>query len=237
VEQPRGARCFNNRADRRTPTNTTKNMKTTTPLKALIVVSALALGCGHALRADQGMPEPVAGPQGLLGQKYGNLSYSYINLDATSVHADNYSISANHPLAFGLDGMVGYDFTHAGDIAGFPMRQHVLGGALRAFSSAHNWGKPYVEAGAGFTTVRYASAGEDSYFLEAAAGVEFQVAPATTVTPFVQYLDAPDLPGAGQWKFGVKANHWLTSQAAIAGGIMRDDDQNTTFTIGTNFRF
>jgi hypothetical protein len=214
--------------------NTMKNIP---QLKLLIVAAALTLAGSVALRADQGLPEPVTDMPGLLGQKYGNVSYSYINLDATPVHADNYSISANHPLAFGLDGMVSYDFTHTGGTAGFPLRQHLLGAALRAFSSAHNWGKPYVEAGAGFTTVRYANAGEDSYTWEVGTGVEFQVAPATTVTPYAQYLDAPDLPGDGRWNFGVKANRWITRDAALTLGFAMDNDHNTAFTIGTNFHF
>jgi len=209
-------------------------------IPSLLLASALALGAG-AVRADDALPatptEPAAVNVGLLGQVYGTLSYGYINLDATSVHADNYRLAVNQPLAFGLDGLLSYDFTHAGDFAGAPARQHTFTGALRAFSTSYNWGKPYVEAGIGFTTARYANDGDDSYLWEVAGGVEFQVAPATTVTPYVQYGDTPDLPGAGRWKFGVKANHWVSSTAAVTAGIERDDDQNTMFTIGTNFRF
>lgn len=216
-------------------------MKKQHSIKSLILVSALALGLGVAARADDALPAaqtaPVTGNVGLLGQVYGTLTYSYINLDATSVHADNYRLAVNQPLAFGLDGVLSYDYTHTGDIAGSPMRQHTLGGALRAFSTSYNWGKPYVEAGVGFTTARYSGNGDDSYVWEVAGGIEFQVAPATTVTPYIQYMDAPDLPGDGQWKFGVKANHWVNSQAAVTAGVERDDDQNTMFTVGTNFRF
>lgn len=209
-------------------------------IKFLLLAAALALGAG-AVRADLAPPAtepaPVAGNAGLLGQAYGTLTYSYVNLDATSVHADTFSLAANHPLAFGLDGVLSYDYSQTGNIGGSRLRQHVLGGALRAFSTAHNWGKPYLEAGVGFATARYAGSGDDSYVWELASGIEFQVAPATTITPYVQYLDAPDLPGEGVWNFGVKANHWVNSQAAVTAGIERDDDQNTMYTIGTNFRF
>lgn len=213
-------------------------MTTRHSLTFLLLASALALGAARADVAPPADPTgPVAGNVGLLGQVYGTLAYGYINLDGTSVHADNYRLAVNQPLAFGLDGLLSYDFTHTGDFAGAPVRQHTFTGALRAFSSAHNWGKPYVEAGAGLTTARYAGAGDDSYLWEVAGGIEFQVAPATTVTPYVQYGDAPDLPGDGRWKFGVRANHWVNNTAAVTAGIERDDDQNTMFTIGTNFRF
>ena len=66
---------------------------------------------------------------------------------------------------------------------------------------------------------------------------ELQLAPAVTVTPFVRYADAPDLAGSGVFNFGVKANYWVDSQWAVMAGVERDDDQNTSFTIGTNFRF
>lgn len=213
-------------------------MTTRPTIKFLLLASALALGSARADVAPPSDPtEPVAGNVGLLGQVYGTLTYGYINLDDTSVHADNYRLAVNQPLAFGLDGLLSYDFTHTGDFAGSPVRQHTFTGAFRAFSSSYNWGKPYVEAGVGFTTARYAGAGDDSYLWEIAGGIEFQVAPATTVTPYVQYEDAPDLPGDGRWKFGVKANHWVNNTAAVTAGIERDDDQNTMFTVGTNFRF
>ncbi len=214
-------------------------MKTIHPLKFLLVATALTLGL--AVHADDALPAekaaPVAGNVGLLGQVYATLTYNYINLDATSVHADKYSLSVNQPLAFGLDGMLGYDYSQTGNIAGFRQRQHTLSGALRAFSTSYNWGKPYVEAGIGYVSSRYAGNGDDSFLWEVASGVEFQVAPATTVTPYIQYLDTPGLPGGGKWNFGVKANHWVTSQAAVTVGIERDSDQNMMFTFGTNFRF
>ncbi len=66
---------------------------------------------------------------------------------------------------------------------------------------------------------------------------ELQLAPAVTVTPFAEYADAPDLAGSGAFNFGVRANYWVDSQWAVTAGIERDDDQNTSFTVGTNFRF
>lgn len=173
----------------------------------------------------------------MLGQVYGTLTYSYINLDATSTHADNYSFSVNQPLAFGLDGILSYDFSQSGEVAGSRVRQNTVGAALRAFSTAFNRGKPYVEAGAGFAWARYAGTTDNSFVWEVAGGVEFQVAPATTVTPYIQYVDAPDLAGGGEWNFGVKANHWVNSQWAVTAGLELDNDQNTAFTVGTNFRF
>jgi hypothetical protein len=68
-------------------------------------------------------------------------------------------------------------------------------------------------------------------------GTEFQVAPKVTVTPYVRYQDAPDISSGGTWNFGVKANYWVNTQWAVTGGINYDDDHDTQYTIGTNFRF
>ena len=39
------------------------------------------------------------------------------------------------------------------------------------------------------------------------------------------------------WNYGVKANYWIDSQWAVTGGISRNDNRDTAFTVGTNFRF
>jgi hypothetical protein len=216
-------------------------MNTTRNIKTILLASALALGLGVATRADDGLPAdrvaPATGNQGLLGQVYGTLTYSYINLDGTSAHADSYTFEVNQPLAFGLDGLLSYDYSQSGSILGSHVKTHTLGAALRAFSSSYNWGKPYVEAGGGFAWSSYAGTNDNSFVWEVAGGVEFQVRPTTTVTPYIQYVDAPDLAGDGAWNFGVKASHWIDSQWAVTAGFEFDDESNTAFTVGTNFRF
>jgi len=216
-------------------------MNTSYKIKSLFLASALALGLGVVARADDGTTAakvvPVAGSQGLLGQVYGTLTYDYIDLDGPATHADSYTLSSNQPLAFGLDGVLGYNFTQWGAGSGARTNQNTLTGAIRAFSTSYNWGKPYVEAGAGYTWVRAAGAKDNSFVWEGAAGVELQVAPRATVTPFVQYTNAPDLAGGNKWNFGVKANYWIDSQWSVTAGLARDNHQNTAFTLGTHFRY
>ena len=207
----------------------------------MLFVSALALGLGVAARADDARSAdkvaPAAGSQGLLGQVYGTLTYDYIDLGGPATHADSYTLSSNQPLAFGLDGGLGYNFTQSGAGGGARVNQNTLSGALRAFSTSYNWGKPYAEAGVGYTSVRAAGAKDNSFVWEGAVGAEFQVAPRATVTPFIQYTDAPDLAGGNKWNFGAKANYWIDSQWSVTAGLARDNHQNTAFTVGTNFRF
>ncbi|HKB57540.1 MAG TPA: hypothetical protein VKC51_08110 [Lacunisphaera sp.] len=200
--------------------------------KTLILAAAMSLGlAASAVAADT--PVPVSGNMGLLGQTYADLTYSYINLDASSSHADDYHFEYNQPLNAGFDGVLAYDWTQTGSFA----KQQSILAALRAFNTSFKWGKPYVEAGGGYAWNKVAGVKDNSFLWEVTVGAEFQVAPAVTVTPFVQYLDAPDLASRSTWNYGVNANYWIDSQWAVTGGISRNDNQDTAFTVGTNFRF
>lgn len=220
-------------------------MKQNITLKYCILSTAAALALAGSARAG-GLPEamPEAMPeattpvsQGLLGQKYATLSYSYHDLDNSPVHADSFEFAFNQPLKAGLDAVLTYDWTQTGRFAGHRLNTQSVTAGLRAFSNAFAWGKPYVEADAGYAWQRGFGGHDNSLLWVVAAGVELQVAPAVTVTPSLQYADAPDLAGRGAWTYGVKANYWVDSQWAVTAGLARDDDQNIVFTAGTNFRF
>lgn len=207
-------------------------MKQNIIIKSLLLASA-AFALTAAARADEPRPVPASGTMGLLGQTYAGLTYSYTDLNNTSAHADDYHFEINQTLNAGLDGVFSYDWTQGGSVG----KQQAVMAALRAFSTAYAWGKPYVEAGGGYAWEKVAGTRDNSFIWDAAVGVEFQVAPAVTITPFVKYQGTPDLVQREKWDFGVKANYWVNSQWAVTAGIARDNHQNTGFTVGTNFRF
>lgn len=216
-------------------------MKQQNLIKNLLLSAVTALGLAASAQAGGLDTEPLESTtaigQGLLGQQYASLTYSYIDLDDVSTHADNYTFGFNQPLRAGLDAVFAYDYTRTGVIAGSRVSQHAFTAGLRAFGNSHAWGKPYVEGGVGYARQRFAGAKDDSFVWGVGVGAELQVAPAFTVTPSIEYADAPDLAGDGTWTVGAKANYWIDSQWSVTGGIHRDDDQNNSFTIGTNFRF
>lgn len=207
-------------------------MKTNYSISSLVLAATLVAGLGATTaRADvdpsASLSDSVVG-QGLLGQAYGTLTYSYIDLDSVSSHGDDYHFALTQPLSFGLDGFLSYDFV---DFDGG--HQNIVMAGLRPFSTRFNWGKPYLEAGAGYAWTSW----DNSFVWEVAAGAEFQVNPKTTVTPYVQYQDAPDLAGDGTWNFGAKANYWVNSQWSVTAGVELSDESDVGFTVGTNFRF
>mgnify|MGYP001548052333 CR=1 FL=1 len=210
-------------------------MKQTIIIKSLLIAGATLLGFAATSRAQD--PVPATGRMGLLGQTYAGLDYSYVDYHNSPTNADSFGFEYNQALSAGLDGLLTYDWTQTGLVLGDRARQQTIGGALRAFSTSYTWGKPYVEAGGGWTWVKYAGAHDNSFTWEVAVGSEFQVAPKITVTPYVRYEDAPDISDSDTWNFGVKANYWVNTQWAVTAGINYDDSHDTAFTVGTNFRF
>ena len=209
-------------------------MKQTIIIKSLLVAASL-LGFAATVRAQD--PLPASGTMGLLGQTYAGLNYSYINLDNAPTNAKGFGFEYNQPLNTGFDSVFTYDWTQTGLVAGDRAKQQTLGAALRAFSTSYSWGKPYVEGGVGYTWTKFAGTRDHSLVWEAAVGSEFQLAPKFTITPYIQYMDAPDLNNGGTWNYAVKANYWVNSQWALSGGINYDSDHDTTYTVGTRFRF
>lgn len=210
-------------------------------LKNLLISAAAAFSLAAFAHADvpldkEPLQSTTAVGQGLLGQQYAHLTYSYIDLDAPT-HADDYSFGFNQPLSAGLDATLSYDYLRSGNIAGSRITQHAIFAGLRAFSANYAWGKPYVEAAVGYAKQKFGGLKDDSFAWGVGIGVEFQVAPAFTVTPSIEYTDAPDLASTGSWNFGAKANYWIDSQWSVTVGVSRDDDHNNAFTVGTNFRF
>jgi hypothetical protein len=219
-------------------------------LKSLILSAVAATGLATAAFAGGDEPNspaagpamaaapatdvaPSSGPASLLGQKYAGLTYRYIDIDGPGGHADHYSFNFNEPLKAGLDGLLSFDWTEMGAAT----RQLSISAGLRAYRAAYAWGTPYVEAGAGYIREKIAGVKDDSFLWQLGIGAEFPVAPAVTVTPYINYADAPSLSGNGRWDFGVKASYWVNQNWAVTAGIDRDDDQNTGFMVGTNFRY
>lgn len=205
-------------------------------LKSLLLVAAAAFGLAASARAD-GNPPTAAAADGLLGLTYAGLSYSYQSLDRSPVNADSYGFEYNQPLNPGFDAVFNYDWTQAGLLAGDRAHEQNLAAALRAFGTSQSWGKPYLEAGIGYDWMKFAGARDHSFEWIAGAGIEFQAAPALTITPFVRYTRTNGYADKNTADYGVKANYWVTRQWAVTGGISRNDRQDMTYRLGANFRF
>jgi hypothetical protein len=212
-------------------------------LKSLLLIAAATLGLAASVRADEAAvvapvaPAPSATAVGLLGQTYAGLSYSYVNLDRSPVNAASYGFEYNQPLNTGFDAVFNCGWTQSGPVAGDRAHEQSLTAALRAFSVSQSWGKPYLEAGFGYDGTKVAGGKDHSLEWIAAAGIEFQVAPSVTVTPFVRYTRTGGYSDKNTVDYGVKANYWFTRQWAVTGALSRNDNQDMSYRLGFNVRF
>lgn len=225
------------RRDVSKPNTVMKNVPT---LKHFILAAAASLGLAataFAQTSNIAVPNPAdARPAGLLGQEYMSLSYGFVDFDGTGVDGHQYGIELNQGLREGLDAFLGYTHTRTDRIAGSRVKGHDVFLGVRPFMNYQGI-KPFVELGAGWTWVRGFGLDDDSFAWGAGVGAEIDVAAGLSVTPFVRYTDAVDFAGNGTWNYGVDANYWLTPKFAVKAGVDLDDDKNTTWTVGANFRF
>jgi len=197
--------------------------------------------CGLALAASAqstGIPAPSTNyGKGLLGQTYVGLGYGYTDLHDSSVNLQALRFEYNQPLNTGFDLNLGYTGTRTSLFADNRNTWQSFDANAVAFLPDRTWGRPYLSVGGGWTWVKNAGVKDNSFLYQLETGVEVQATTALSVTPYVKYLETPSLHIDNRWRYGVKANYWLTSQWGVSAGVGLDNKVNTTYALGVNFRF
>lgn len=213
-----------------------------------IILLAAALGLASSALA-QGAAGSAAAPaasaadsvpdtgRGLLGQSYVNLGYTYTDLHQSSVNYQGLNFDYNQPLNTGFDLNLNLGNARSSEYFGSRARQQTIGASAVAFTPGLSWGRPYVSVSGGWVWTKIAGVSDNSFLYGLQTGVEFQATKELSITPFVGYTDATSMRIDNKWGYGVKANYWLTSQWGVTAGIGRDNQVNTSYSIGTTFRF
>ena len=208
----------------------------------------LAAACAASLTAPGfAADDPVAttapagtdnvSTHGVLGQNLANLGFSFVDLHNTSVNATAYNLTLNQGIQTGLDTLFEYNYQRSDDTGVGRLSEQKVNFGARAYTNYRGF-KPFVDGGIGWTWLK-APLGLDnnSFFLFASVGAEYQATPDLTITPAVRYWYATKNSVGDVWEFSVKANYWLTEKLALTAKISRDDDQTTSFGLGVNYRF
>ena len=221
-----------------------------TNLKLLVVTLATTFGLAAsaaAQSANVAVPVPTtapAGDQGLLGSAYTGLSGNYFKLNGevagvTPSVARGFTFDYNQPLTDGLDLTVNYDWTRARAFAFKTTEQQV--GVVTTGFLRESWGKPYLSAGLDWDHRRgnFAITG-NSLGLLAGTGVEFQVAPAFAVTPFVNFVRETHF-NQNEVDYGAKATYrfdhnWSVTAKAEYHDISHSSDR-MEYALGVNYHF
>jgi hypothetical protein len=212
----------------------------TSSLKSLILAGAVTLGLSSAFAATD--PDQVSAPAswretGLLGKTYGNFEVSFVDLDDTGIDAKNFHFGLNQAVRAGLDSQFDVNHIRTDSFAGTRLSQYGLTAGLRAYTTSYGV-KPFAEAGLGWAWMKGPfNARENSWTYYAGIGAEMVIGEAFSLTPYIRFSDAPEAGDTDVFNFGARGNYWLNEKLALTAIVDRDDDQNTAFTFGVNYRY
>lgn len=213
-------------------------MKQKTNFKILSMAVACALGLGIAAFAGDG-PATVSAAGDLLGRNYVGATFDYYDLGSGAPSlARGYTFEANLPVRAQLDFKLTHEFAKA-ETTGLTARNNTLYASLVGYTAQHAWGRPYVEAGAGWTWLG-GTVDDDSFAFRVGVGAEFAVAPSITLTPFVNFQRATHF-NASEVRPGLKAvMHLGDNWGAVAKFeyvSARHDTDSRQYSLGLNYRF
>ncbi|MBI3884408.1 MAG: hypothetical protein HY302_01565 [Opitutae bacterium] len=219
-------------------------MTNQTKIKSLLLTAAVSLGLtagAFAQNTGTQVPNPASAELsgGQLGAAYAGLSLDYTKLqDGPPSAARGFTFTVNQPLNTGFDAKFSFDYAKASAF-GVNANQKDLFGSLVAFTS-NSWGRSYVEAGAGWSWFKAGSFSEDSFAFLVGTGVEFQAAPALTVTPYLNFVRQTGF-NSNEYDLGVKASYRITKEwdltAKVQHNFVRRDTDATLFSLGANYRY
>lgn len=202
--------------------------------KITLALGLLAAGVSYA-------QTPAANGQGLLGQRYTELSFGVQDIKHVSNNGYSLSAGANNPLIPGkLDAGAAYSYSW---IRG-PFKGHAntIGGYANAYAPL-NGVKPFVGAGLGYQWVSSRAGSDDQGLWGLVAGVEIP-AGVVTITPRISYAD--DFEGtrksSQEWTYAVEANYWFSKTSAVFGSIGKTDVRQSpidswNYEVGLRARF
>lgn len=197
-------------------------MKQTKNIKSSIFAAALALGLVATATAQSVSTTPPATDtgSGLLGSNYAQLSLNYLDLnDGPPSAARGFNFAYNQRLSSAVDFNADYDWARA-EAYGTHATQQKLEAGATAYTGLE-WGKPYVQVLGGWVWDKAGSSKADSFVYTVGTGVEFQVAPKFTLTPFVNFVRATGF-NQSEFDLGMKAAYRLNKEWSLTARAQYD---------------
>jgi hypothetical protein len=181
----------------------------------------LALGLLTAGTSFAQTTAPVS--NGLLGQRYAEFNFSFVEIDSVSDYSYSPGLSANIPLIPSLlDVGASYNYTkvrgplkgHANSLSTYAVAYVPLEG-VKPFVGA-SLGHEWTSLGGGFS--------DNAGVWGVSAGVEIPIG-SFTLTPRIGYSDDFE-NGFGEddvWTYAVEGNYWFSPKSAVFASIAKID--------------
>ncbi len=215
-------------------------------VRILLCAGGIALGLATA--AAQTTTTPAATPssqpesaietgQGLLGQRYFNLGYSYDDVHHSPMDLQALRFEYNQPLGPGFDVNLGYTGARSSEFAGLRQTQQSVDFNAVGYMSGYGFGRPYLSAGAGWLWLKTGGDKANSFLYQFETGVEWPATKAFSLTPFVRYIDASSVHVDNHWNYGLKANYWLGARWGLNAAVALDNKVDASYGLGVALRF
>lgn len=213
-------------------------MKTVNSLKLSLLAVAGSLGLAAAAVAQTDAPEvdPIDRSGSLLGANHLSLTAGFTDLDDTGIDAHNLTLGVNQNVLKGLDATFEYDFARTERFLGSHLAQHTALIGARAYLDRGGL-RPYAEAAAGWMWHKHGATSDDSFAWRGGVGLEVDVAPSVTLTPFVRYTELTSGKNDGTWDYGLSANYRVNRSWTVLATALVDDEQNVGGRLGVAFRY
>ena len=215
-----------------------------TKLKSFILAAAVSLGLATGAFAQNASATASAPAKdersgGQLGAAFAGVSLDYLRLDdGPPSAARGFTFTVNQPLNAGFDAKFDYDYAKASAF-GVSAHQETALASLVAFETS-NWGRSYVQVGAGYAWIRGGGVSDNSFEFLVGVGAEFQAARALTLTPYLNFVRQT---GANESRYdlGMKATYRLTKEwdltAKVQQDFVRHSSDATVFSLGVAYRY
>ncbi|MFI5358406.1 MAG: hypothetical protein ACHQ4G_13830, partial [Opitutales bacterium] len=163
------------------------------------VVHAQDAASGNSATASAG--SQVEERYGVLGERFTALNYDFTHVNnPSSLQWNGGSFDYNQPLSPGLDVGFGYDWARSSAINGSRSQQQDLSASLTTFTDINGM-RPFFTPGVGWSFLKSGAGKSDSLLVFGTVGVEFQLAHAFVLTPYVEFSDATRR-NTRTWDFG-----------------------------------
>jgi opacity protein-like surface antigen len=214
-------------------------MNQKTKLKFLISAAAVSLGLALSAAAQTADVAVPAAGWGLLGTNYSSLTYRYTDLDNGPPSAlRGAGVEFNQAWQPGFDFTLGYDWARA-SAGSLRLTSQDLNAGVTAYTKLE-WGKPFVQALAGWEWRRGGGASDSSFAYTLGTGVEFQVAQAFVVTPYLNFVRATAF-NRSEGDLGVKGTYLLNRQWSLTAGVeyqaISHAKDSTQYSLGVNYHY
>lgn len=215
-------------------------------LKLTLLAAVVALGTAATVSAQETAstspaPAPAAADtgSGLLGTRYLGAAYDYIAFQGVGPnHAHGLDLSFNQPLSSHFDLNLGYEWGRA-HYLGYRLTDQDFTVGTTAYTNL-GWGKPFALVAAGWDFVDATGAHDNSFIYRTGVGIEFPVARAFSVAPYVNFARATGY-NQNEFDYGVKAEYRVTRAVGITARVqydaIRQASDQTEYSLGVNYHF